>query len=162
MPYPVIVVNSFDTATSGTTLMVATPEDTIEDRSSSRRFYNFNMVIKPQFTYHDLTMVFLTDNASEDVYLLVDRNNKPIIGEQIEMYATNRRGIACQFDSVARTVKIMSYIPCTCYYINQWVAYCSTAGTSTVPEEKVIAGSIPDSTSDTDTNTKTTTSIAMA
>ena len=107
MPFPVVVVNSFDTATSGITLMNATPEGAIENRNYPRRYYNFNMVITQQFAFNDQTTLQLTDNNSTNKYLLIDRLNKPIVAEELEQYAAMRRCIPCQFDSVTNTIKVI-------------------------------------------------------
>lgn len=121
MPFPVVVVNSFDTATSGITLMNATPEGAIENRHYPRRYYNFNMVITQQFAFNDQTTLQLTDNNSTNKYLLIDRLNKPIVAEELEQYAAMRRCIPCQFDSVTNTIKVLGCISPTCKYIDEWV-----------------------------------------
>lgn len=121
MPFPVVVVNSFDTATAGKTLMKATPEDGIESRSYPRRYYNFNMVITQQFAFNDQTLLSLTDNNSTDVYMLIDRLNKPVVAEELEPYAAMRRCIPCQFDSVTKTIKVLGCISPTCKYIDAWL-----------------------------------------
>lgn len=121
MPYPVVVVNSFDTSVSNITLMKATPEDGIENRSYPRRYYNFNMVITQQFAFNDQTTLQLTDNNSVDKYLLIDRLNKPVIAEELEPYAAMRRCIPCQFDAVTNTIKVLACLSPTCKYIDEWV-----------------------------------------
>ena len=121
MAVPVIVVNSFNTSTSGVTLMNATPENAIGNRSYPRRYYNFNMVITQQFAFNDQTTLQLTDDNSTTKYLLIDRLNKPVIAEELEAYAAMRRCIPCQFDSVTNTIKVFACLSPTCKYIEEWV-----------------------------------------
>lgn len=121
MPFPVVVVNSFNTATAGITLMEATPESGIENRSYPRRYYNFNMVITQQFAFNDLTTLQLTDDSGSNKYMLIDRLNKPVVAEELEPYAATRRCIPCQFDSVTNTVKVLACLSPTCKYIDEWL-----------------------------------------
>lgn len=120
MPYPIAVVNNFTTSGNMTTL-AATPEDAIENRPFNRRFYNFNMVITKQFPFNDQTELQLTDNTGADNYLLIDRLGNPVLAEQLAGYAANRRCIASQFDSVTKTIRILSCICPTDKYINAWL-----------------------------------------
>lgn len=120
MPYPVVVVNSF-TSTSDMTTLKATPEDGIENRPLGRRFYNFNMIITKPFPYQDTTELQLTDNNGADNYLFIDRLGNPVLAEQLERYAANRRCIPSQFDSVTKTIRILGCICPTNKYINEWL-----------------------------------------
>lgn len=121
MPFPVIVVNSFNTSTAGITLLNATPDDAIENRTYPKRYYNFNMVITQQFAFNDQTTLQLSDNSGTNKYLLIDRLNKPVIAEELEPYAAMRRCIPCQFDSVTNTIKVLGCLTPTCKYIDEWI-----------------------------------------
>lgn len=121
MPFPVIVVNQIATTKSGDTLLTGTPSNAIENRPFQRRFYNFNLVITQPFPFQDTARIVLTDDNGTDNYLLIDRLNKPVITSELQCYASNRRCIACQFDSVTKTVKIFSCINPTNKYINEWL-----------------------------------------
>lgn len=121
MPFPVVVINDFTQTLTGDIILKATPENVIEDRPLNRRFYTFNMVITKPFSYQNQSRLILTDNASADEYLLIDRLGKPIIAEELEGYASTRRCIASQFDSVTKTIRILSCICPTNKYIEQWL-----------------------------------------
>lgn len=121
MPYQFpVVVNSF-TSTPTMTTMSATPQDGIENRRFNRRFYEFPMIINVHFPFQDQTELQLTDNLGVDKYLLIDRLGNPVLAEQLAMYTANRRCIRCVFDSVTRTIRILSCIAPTCKYINEWL-----------------------------------------
>lgn len=122
MPYPVVLVTEFGTTLSGDTLLKAIPDAQIENRPFPRRFYNFNMVITQPFSFQNMTRLVLTDNNGVDNYLLIDRLNKPVIAQELECYASNRRCIPSQYDSVTKTIKILACITPTCKYINEWLA----------------------------------------
>lgn len=136
MPLPIIVVSEFAPPAGGIMLMTATPTDGIENRSYPRRFYNFNMVITKPFTFQNTNQLTLTDNASVDIYHLVDRLGNPVLAEQLEMYAANRRCIACQFDSVDKVIRVLSCICPTDYYIKNWIT--ATTATTTESSDKNI------------------------
>lgn len=130
MPVPVVVINSFNTATAGRTVMNGTPENGIENRRYPQRFYRFNMVITQQFPYRDETLLSLSDNDSTDTYMLIDRLNKPITADELEPYAANRRCIACQFDAVTKTIKVFSCLSPTNRYIDEWLTPTTTTPTT--------------------------------
>lgn len=121
MPYPVIVVNSFKTTKSDDILMTAAQSNVIEDRPLKYRYYNFNMVITQPFPFNSTSRLVFTDDAGVDTYYLIDRLNKPVIANELQNYASNRRCIACQFDSVTKTVKVFSCLCPTDKYINEWL-----------------------------------------
>lgn len=121
MPYPVVIVDSFSRTRSNDILMYTVRDGVITDRPFPRRYYNFNMVIIVPFPYNSTSRLLLTDNDSENVYYLVDRLNKPIVSDQLQHYASNRRCLACQFDSVTSTIKILSCICPTDRFISEWV-----------------------------------------
>lgn len=121
MALPIVVVNEIGAPSSGTVLLTATPTNGIENRNYPRRFYNFNLVITQPFSFQNINQLTLTDNASTDVYHLVDRLGNPVLAEQLQMYASNRRCITCQFDSVEKIIRVLSCICPTDYYINQWL-----------------------------------------
>lgn len=121
MPLPVIVVNELGTPSGGTLLMTAVPQDGIENRRFPRRFYDFNLVITQPFTFQNTNQLTLTDNNSTTIYHLVDRLGNPVLAEQLEQYASNRRCIRCRFDSVEKVIRVLSCICPTDYYIKQWL-----------------------------------------
>ena len=121
MPFNTVIVTEFATTVSNDTLLKGTPPNTIEDRPLPRRFYNFNMVITQPFPFQDMSRLVLTDNSGNTNYLLIDRLNKPVIAQELEEYASNRRCISCQFDSVTKTIRILSCISPTCKYIDEWI-----------------------------------------
>lgn len=121
MPFPVVVVNSFNTSTAGRTIMNGTPEDGIENRNLPRRFYNFNMVITQQFPFNDQTNLYLTDNNSVTEYMLIDRLGKPVTADEVEAYAATRRCMACQYDAVTKTIRVFSCLAPTDKYIEEWL-----------------------------------------
>lgn len=133
-PYQTVVVNNFATTTSGDISLYATPENVIEDRPFQRRFYNFNMVITKPFTLNNISRLIITDDNGVDNYLLIDRLGKPVIAEELENYASFRRCIACQFDSVQKTVRVLSCMCPTEKYIDEWL----DPTTSKDPVEVVI------------------------
>lgn len=130
MALPVVVVNSFGTPSGGTMLLNATPTSGIENRTYPRRFYTFNMVITQPFSFQNTNQLTLTDNNSTNIYHLVDRLGNPVLAEQLEMYASNRRCITCQFDSVTNVIRVLGCICPTDYYIKEWLTptTASTAG----------------------------------
>ena len=123
MALPVIVVNSFETPSGGTMLLNATPANGIENRHYPRRFYTFNMVITQPFTFQNTNQLTLS----------VDRLGNPVLAEQLEMYASNRRCITCQFDSVTKVIRVLGCICPTDYYIKEWLTP-PTASTATFTE----------------------------
>lgn len=135
MPYPVIIVSSFNTSTAGITLMNATPTNAIENRSYPKRYYNFNMVITQQFTYQDQSTLQLTDNSSTNKYMLIDRLGKPVVADELEPYAATRRCIPCLFDSVTNTIRVLACLAPTCKYISEWVNPPATSTTTTTTPE---------------------------
>lgn len=136
MALPVVVVSEFGVPSDDTMLLKATPANGIENRNHPRRFYNFNMVITQPFSFQNTNQLTLSDNNSVDVYHLVDRLGNPVLAEQLEMYASNRRCVTCQFDSVTNIIRVLGCICPTDYYIKQWLTPTtpSTASTSTVSE----------------------------
>jgi hypothetical protein len=124
--YPVVYVKSFTGSGTGVMLLDGTPEDAIEDRPFATRFYNFNMVITVPFSFRNTDAIQLTDNSSTNVYALIDRAGKPILGEQLRMYAGNRRALSCRFDSVTNTITVLGCVTPTGYYVTSWVAYCES------------------------------------
>ena len=136
MALPVIVINSFETPSGGTMLLNATPANGIENRHYPRRFYTFNMVITEPFTFQNTNQLTLSDNNSTDIYHLVDRLGNPVLAEQLEMYASNRRCITCQFDSVTKVIRVLGCICPTDYYIKEWLTSTATpTGTSNTVSE---------------------------
>lgn len=122
MPYPTVVVTSSALTTSNDVLMTATPADGIENRRYPRRFYNFNMIINNPFTIAEYNArLTLTDNSSTNVYSLIDRLNKPVTAVELQGYASTRRCIACQFDSVYNTIRVLSCMCPADRYMNEWV-----------------------------------------
>lgn len=136
MALPVVVVSEFGVPSDDIMLLKATPANGIENRNYPRRFYNFNMVITQPFSFQNTNQLTLSDNDSVDVYHLVDRLGNPVLAEQLEMYASNRRCVTCQFDSVTNIIRVLGCICPTDYYIKQWLTPTtpSTASTSTVSE----------------------------
>lgn len=121
MPYSTIIVDSSALTTSNDVLMTATPNSAIENRNFPRRFYNFNMIIANPFPTNQLNgRLVLTDNASANVYSLIDRLNKPVTAIELQRYASFRRCIACQFDSVQNTIRILSCLCTANRYNNEW------------------------------------------
>lgn len=122
MPYPTVVVTSSTLTTSDDVLMTATPADGIENRRYPRRFYNFNMIINNPFAVSEYNArLILTDNNSTNVYSLIDRLNKPVTAVELQGYASTRRCIACQFDSVYNTIRILSCMCPADRYMDEWV-----------------------------------------
>lgn len=121
MPYPVVFVKSFTTPSSGTMLLAATPENSIEDRPLPRRFYNFNMVITIPFSFQNTDILELSDDGGTQIYHMIDRLGNPIIGEQLNMYAGTRRCMNCRYDDVTKTITVLSCICPTSKYINEWI-----------------------------------------
>lgn len=121
MPYNTIIVNSSALTTSGDVLMKATPTSAIEDRRFPRRFYNFNMIINNPFTVSELNArLTLTDNLNTNIYALIDRLNKPVTALELQRYASFRRCIACQFDSVQNTIRILSCLCPSQRFLHEW------------------------------------------
>lgn len=131
MPLPVILVNDFAAPSNDVILMSATPDGAIENRQYPRRFYTFNMVITKPFSYLNTNELALTDNNSTNIYHLVDRLGNPVLAEQLEMYAANRRCLTCQFDTVTNVVRVLSCICPTNKYIQQWLNPPTTTDTPT-------------------------------
>lgn len=121
MPLPIVLVSEFAPPAGGIMLMTATPTNGIENRQYPRRFYNFNMVITKPFSFDNINQLTLTDNASVDIYHLVDRLGNPVLAEQLQGYASNRKCICCQFDSVKKVIRVLSCICPTNHYIQQWL-----------------------------------------
>lgn len=121
MPLPVIVVSQFAAPSNDIIVMTATPTNAIENRNYPKRFYYFNMVITQPFSYENTNQLSLTDNNSTNVYHLVDRLGNPVIAEQLQVYASNRRCITCQFDSVTNVIRVLSCICPTNKYIQEWL-----------------------------------------
>lgn len=121
MPYNTIIVDSSALTTSGDLLMTATPTSAIEDRRFPRRFYNFNLIIANPFATSELNArLVLTDNASVNTYALIDRLNKPVTALELQRYASFRRCIACQFDSVQNTIRVLSCLCPSEKFLDEW------------------------------------------
>lgn len=131
MPFPVIFVKSFTNPSAGVMLLAGTPEDSIENRALPRRFYNFNMVITIPFSFNNTDTLQLTDNNSTDIYHLIDRLGNPVLGEQLKMYAGTRRCLNCRYDSVTKTITVLSPICPTDYYVNNWLNPPASDGSET-------------------------------
>ena len=123
MSWPVITVVSTTQPFANVILMAGNPSDGIEDRKFPRRFYNFNMRLNITFPYQNTSMLQLTDNEGTDSYLLIDRLGNPVRAQQIQMYTQGFRCIACQYDAVTKTIRILSPICPTNFYIEQWVEH---------------------------------------
>lgn len=121
MALPVIVVNTLTSPSTGVTLMNATPENGIEDRTYPQRFYLFNMVIKIPFSFNNTNAVELSDNSGTNNYHLIDRLGNPVLGEQLKLYAGTRRCLTCRFDSATNTVMVLGTLCPTDHYINEWL-----------------------------------------
>ena len=128
MPLPVIFVKTFSNPSSGIMLLNATPENAIEDRPLPRRFYNFNMVITIPFSFNNTDTLELSDDGGTQNYHLIDRLGNPVLGEQLRMYAGTRRCLNCRYDSVTKTITVLSCICPTDYYINNWLNPPATTG----------------------------------
>lgn len=121
MSWPVITIMSTTIPFSGGILMAGSPSDIIEERRFPRRFYNFNMRLNVTFPYQSTSMLFLTDNDGDSAYMMIDRLGNPVRAEQIQMYTQGFRCIACQYDAVTKTIRVLSPICPTDYYIEQWI-----------------------------------------
>lgn len=121
MSYPVITVVSTTTPFSNVILMAGSPDDMIEERRFPRRFYNFNMRLNVTFPYQSDSLLLLTDNAGDDEYFVIDRLGNPVRAQQIQMYTQGFRCMACQYDAVTKTIRILSPICPTNFYISNWL-----------------------------------------
>lgn len=102
------------TTFSGYVMLVSsTLTPTVETLPAGRRFFPFNMVITQAFTStNNTTQLAFTDEASPytNYYPVVDRLNKAVTGDELYMYAGNRRCIRCVYDNLYKVVRICSCI----------------------------------------------------
>ena len=117
----VIFVKSFNTSTPGTTLLTATPEDGIENRTLPRRFYNFNMIITIPFAFQNQDVLTLSDNNGTSTYHLIDRLGNPVLADQLKLYAGTRRCMPCRYDDVTKTITVLGCLCPTSKYISEWL-----------------------------------------
>lgn len=102
------------TTYSGYVMLVSsTLTPTVESLPAGRRFFPFNMVITEAFSSaNNTTQLAFTDVASPyaTYYPVVDRLNKTVTGDELYMYAGNRRCIRCVYDNLYKVVRICSCI----------------------------------------------------
>lgn len=125
----VISVTPTQTAFANYVMLVASNLTTpVENLPVGRRFYPFNMVITQAFSStNDTVSLAFTDEASPytTYYPVVDRLNKYVTGQELYMYAGQRRCIQCVYDNLYKVVRI-----CGCLAPIQLTIPSSTSATT--------------------------------
>ena len=102
---------------------------TIESLTGFRRFYPFELVIDTAFDSSNNTTQLAVSDVADPYnikYPLVDRLNKNITGEELQVFAGRRRCIHCVYDNIFKVIRVTS-----CIYPISLTVPSSTSGDGT-------------------------------